>query len=413
MKNNGFLFILLLVILLFVVAVLFTPTPTNWQFTYSKYDKSPHGSFLLYEELNQIFNDAQIETPDSTIYTAVEEWKENSTAIIIITQSFGSYSSFADQTNKLDSFVNAGNQVFISANYINFNRNDSSEMGFHHIRSHINYDYNNSSYYTYTDEDEIVETKLQHSSDTTTYPVRKEYVKNTITTDSTFHYKLGYYDDDSLVNFIRVPYGKGNYYFHSNPGVFTNNAMLYDSLANYATSVLSHIEDINHIIWDETEKPYFSFMNQISQKKVTPLRFIRSNPALALAFWATIIGSVLLIFTKGKREQQAIPVIQPPKNQTVLFTKTMGRFYNEKAQHLDIAEKRMQYFELDFRKKFNIQRIDEYKGKQQELSSITGIPQEHIRTFFQRREMLNKVESLTEQQLMKVSKSIENMKTKL
>lgn len=405
MKNSHFLFLFLAVLLLFVFVIVLTPTPTNWSFSYSRYDKNPHGSFMLYEELDQVFPDAEIKTTDSTLYSVVRDWKEDSTAFILITDSYFQYDN--DLNNKIDSFVYAGNQIFISARHLNFNRSDSSDIGYKNIMSeyHSSYTVNDYQQLITPNRDELEDISLLQ--DTINYQGRREYISNYIDSDSTNHFKLGYIDD-TLSNFIRVPHGKGNYYLHSNPGVFTNNAMLHDSLMNYSTAILSHIPEVKHVLWDEHEKPGFFFLKEMGKDRISPIKYLKRN--IPIAFWLTILGSLLLIFTKGKRQQQAIPVVAPPNNKSVEFTKTMGRFYHEKGHHMDIAQKRMNYFELDFRRKHKIQNIDEFKGKQDELSNITRIPKETIKVFYQRRELLKKAEAITELQLMQVSKSIENMK---
>ena len=52
-----------------------------------------------------------------------------------------------------------------------------------------------------------------------------------------------------------------------------------------------------------------------------------------------IIGTLLFVVFEGKRKQRSIAIIEPLKNQTIAFTRTISGMYFEKQQHKEIATK--------------------------------------------------------------------------
>ena len=47
---------------------------------------------------------------------------------------------------------------------------------------------------------------------------------------------------------------------------------------------------------------------------------------------------------EGKRKQRAIPVIEPLKNRTVDYTRTIANMYYERNSHSEITRHKVQYF---------------------------------------------------------------------
>jgi hypothetical protein len=54
MKSYKFVLPVIIVALIFLLFKLFTPELTNWNQSFSKNDKIPYGSYILYENLNQL-----------------------------------------------------------------------------------------------------------------------------------------------------------------------------------------------------------------------------------------------------------------------------------------------------------------------------------------------------------------------
>lgn len=163
--------------------------------------------------------------------------------------------------------------------------------------------------------------------------------------DTSITYVAGY--QDTLVNFVRIPYGEGSILLHTQPMAFTNYNMLARDNYKYAFHVASYLMP-GTTLWDDYQKPLRVMMRQ------TPLSVVKKHPALRNTWHVLLICIVLFMFFESKRRQRAIRVIKPLPNLSMDFTQTIARLYYKRADHRDIALKRFAYL-LDFlRVKYNI-----------------------------------------------------------
>jgi len=58
-----------------VLVKMFTPEPTDWNPSYSKNDKIPFGSYILFDLMEDIFLDRKIETTNLPFYNITRERK--------------------------------------------------------------------------------------------------------------------------------------------------------------------------------------------------------------------------------------------------------------------------------------------------------------------------------------------------
>ena len=74
-------------------------------------------------------------------------------------------------------------------------------------------------------------------------------------------------------------------------------------------------------------------------------RQILQSQALKWAFYMTLISLILFVIFRGKRTQRIIPVIDPLKNATLDFTKTIGDLYYQPVSytHLDVYKRQLQH----------------------------------------------------------------------
>lgn len=410
MRNRGLLLVVFLFFLV-ILAIVFTPSPTNWEYTFSKNHKIPHGAYIVYDQLDELFPNTKIVVSDSSVFTTLSKWDKPNTAYIIISDYFSQYSDKAVNWNKLDTFTMNGGKVFCSSGHIYGTDNFLTEGGAI-SSSEYKVQSDENQFFSSMKEIDVNLTLNQIGSDKQTqFTTKNQYAKRSILIDSLKHSRLGTIND-TITNFIRVPNGKGAFYFHSNPEVFTNNAILRDSLQNYVSGLLTHLgEDVEHIIWDEYYKPNISFLGQdFGKAKKSPLFLFEENRPLLIVKWLLILGSVLLIFTRFQRYQQAIPIIKPPRNKTVDFVRNMGKLYFEKKEHFDIAQKKINYFEVSLRTQYKLEPLDKYEKKINQLADITGFQEEDLKHYFTKRSLITKVSELSEEQLISISNSIEKLK---
>lgn len=407
MKGRGGILLVLFIFVMFIVAILFTSPPTNWDYTYTKYSKNPHGSYMLFEELDEIFPNAEIIVGDTTITSILENWDKPNTAYIFIGETDlsvkyekGNEVTLIKNFLKNDSLSNR--HVFIAKEYLNI-----KGRVLHSYKSEIkSLSVNEEGYYSQSYEKSYLRLRQNSRIDSTT----TQYASRYFLAKNQDYVPLGMLND-TVTNFIKIPFENNNsLLLHTSPKVFTNYAMLNEGLADYVAETLSHMENIEYVIWDENYKPNMSFMGREKVEKKSILYLVNDNRALYIAKILTILGCLLLLFTFIKRRQQAIPIVEPPSNKSVEFVSNMGKLYHEKADHKDLSQKKMEYFEFELRRKFKISNIDTYKKKVDQLATITGYQEDDLNEYFKMKQVIEQNPQVEEIRLVQLSNAIENLK---
>lgn len=88
MYNLKFIVPVLVVFVLLFLVKMFTPEPTNWDSSYSKNDKIPYGSYILYDVLNDLFSGEKVETTNLPFYNITKQRQIENKNIIIICSHF-------------------------------------------------------------------------------------------------------------------------------------------------------------------------------------------------------------------------------------------------------------------------------------------------------------------------------------
>lgn len=169
-------------------------------------------------------------------------------------------------------------------------------------------------------------------------------------------------------NFIKAKFGKGNFYIHNEPLFLTNYYLLKPGNVKYAEDVFSYLQD-RETIW---------FVEKNTTTSRFFMRFVLGNPALKYAWWVFLGGLLLFIFFNAKRKQRIVPVIEPLRNTSLDFVKSIGNLYLQEGDFHDMMAKKAQYFLNKVRMDLLIdtQNLDEEFAKKLQLK--TGKPMEMI-----------------------------------
>jgi hypothetical protein len=229
----------------------------------------------------------------------------------------------------MSSYVKSGNTVFLSARNFGTVMLDSLHID--------HYTYN------YLLEEEIRPTFFSPSLQVDSLPSYKKGVyKSTFTEIDTINTTaLGYYyneGDNNLqeeINFIKVAYGKGAFYFHTLPEAFSNYYLM-EGNQEYVASVLSYLNP-EEIYWDNYLKSGRKVVN-------SPMRFVLSQVSLKWAYYIISIGILVFVIFRGKRTQRIIQVIEPLENSSLEFTKTIGDLHFQHKDFGNIISKKITYF---------------------------------------------------------------------
>ncbi|MEP6726808.1 MAG: DUF4350 domain-containing protein, partial [Bacteroidota bacterium] len=107
-----FIIAFVLVLALYIVAEMNRPKPVDWAVSLSKSEKSPYGSYILYQQLKDIFPHAAISSYRQPVYNQVNNFTDTGTAYLLIEPGV---EITKDDLSELLNYVVTGNYVFLSA----------------------------------------------------------------------------------------------------------------------------------------------------------------------------------------------------------------------------------------------------------------------------------------------------------
>jgi len=311
-----------------IVMEMVRPKPLNWKESYTSESKIPFGGYILSNELNSLFDSSvktQIIDEDPFVFLRDSTYQQNSMYLMVNAH----INLDKRQYEKLNNYVAQGNTVFISARSFGSVLLDS--MGI------------DTYTYRYILEEEVQPSLYSKTfkKDTTRYSYKKGVYKSTFTQIDTVKFKaLGYfynYDhkDNEELNFIKIPVGKGTFYFHTLPEAFSNYYLMKDN-QQYVANVLSYVNP---------SEIYLDNYLKVGRKVVSsPMRFILNEIPLKWTYYLLMIGLLVFVIFKGKRSQRVIKIVEPLKNSSIEFTKTIGDLHFQHKDFGNIISKKITYF---------------------------------------------------------------------
>ena len=393
-KSKLYLYIIFGVVGVLLLLETLAPQPLSWEESYTSGDKIPYGAFVLYDQLDELFNE-EVESVKVDPVSFLKNHKEDTNANYIFINNYLIF----DRTEMDDllEFADRGNKVFVSTQSVTGAFGDSLKL-------------ESNPYYSYYEED-TVRVRLNNplfenrsyiyqkgssyrhfvSYDTTITTVLGEvlpfepvkgYLKNIFGEEFGSEQESNQTIIENAIeksksrqvpqaNFIELKVGDGAIYYHLNPIAFTNYYMLQQGKEQYVSEVFSYLND---------GPVYFDDYGKSGRRVVSsPMRFILTNAALKWS-WYISLGAVLLYFIfKAKREQRAIPVVKPLVNSTVEFTKTIGNLYFQSGDVSGIIHKKINFFLQKLRSKYFVNTEKMNAIFIQRLSVKTGVSQEQTK----------------------------------
>ncbi len=342
---------------------------------FSKNSKKPFGAYVAY----QLFLDRY------TGYEPIVTRTDFATTWASIYGQRNFYMLLASEvildeanTKAMLEYVKAGNQLFIASNYIFGNLFDSLGIS-------INYNSQPNIFSAVPEEMRMKSTAVQMKNTAVFgsdqyrffyYPFQ-DYFMNL---DSIGVTVLGT-NEDGRSNYISFSYGRGRFFFHLNPQVFSNYFLLTGNNKTYLENVLSYTgSDRSHVYWDDgyrlgmppgSRKNRFSFF-QVFQK----------YPMLNIALWLTLILMLIYIAFASKRRQRPIGIRTGNTNSSISFVETIGRLYLQKKDNRNIADKMITYFMEQLRTKYYLNTSHLNAEFFSSLSRKSGIAEAEVKNFF-------------------------------
>ncbi|WDF47225.1 hypothetical protein PQ459_01790 [Chryseobacterium sp. KACC 21268] len=321
MNKNFKIYAVIFIIILIVVAMFgMNRKPVlDWRKNYNIEKKTPFGLYIFDQESNQLFN-KKLEKVSISPYNYYQKNSQKKPHNILIIQKEiddVSWEYIMDE-------VSYGSDVIWFTDNTTATLRDTLGFRFKTVSYEKNYHL------------QLTDKKLNNNNlfiDKSPDNKGFSYIRNDIEVLGKTLRKENNNQTAINVDFIKVPFGEGHFYIHSEPVVLTNYYLL-NSKNKYLESVLSYLPN-RETVW---------FMNNETPLSMSPLRFIHSNPSLKYAWYLLLFGLIVFVIFNAKRKQRIVPITEPLKNTSVEFIRSIGNLYLQEGDFHEMMAKKAQYF---------------------------------------------------------------------
>jgi hypothetical protein len=316
-----------------------------------------------------------------------------------------------DEADTLLSFVAKGNNAFMALESIPEDLESALKLqDCSSTQSKIHYQFDSVCHMrlAHPNLDSVTPVAIRYAYRNKPSSFQWSYFKFASTCDTIPHYaSLGYADSNRL-NFIRVPHGKGFFFFHLNPLAFTNYELIHEPCLAYTEKVFSHLGE-GKTCWDESNRvPGSARRNGKDPAQKGPLSYLLSQTPIRWA-WYTLLLLVLSYFLfRAARRQRIIPVILPNENTSLEFVQTVGSLYYQQNDHQKLVLQKMKLFLQFIRSRYYLQTNVLNESLIQKIAVKSQIPVADIEKIVKQfNAYQNTVVALSEEELIAFHKSIE------
>lgn len=394
---------------------------TNWRESY-RYDyKQPFDTYVLHELLESR-PEGLVLVEDSLSLLATGPAAGANYVFV------GSYAYYTDKSvTQLLDFVERGNTAFIAANELPED-----------LATHL---FGSDCYYAFYDDSErmgslqLDTVGLQLTAGDESFvlynvynyeptPRTTRYINAGLLCDEALDHEIIGTLEEYNANFLRLNWGKGNFYFHANP-VFFTNYYLVDSLQyKYAEASLAGILGEGPVYWDEASRVPPTVARQRNQQRARnqpgggynggrnllsgneALSYIQEQGPLALAWYTLILAALLYVVFRGKRRQRIIPVINRRENASQRFIDTISRLVFQKGHHLALARQEVASLRYHLQDRFAV-RWKDNDPPPENLAELIGAEEKVVERALIEIRIVQGRQQLTDGELMRFYRSIE------
>lgn len=221
-------------------------------------------------------------------------------------------------------------------------------------------------------------------------------------------------------NYLRIGWGQGDFYFHSNPRFFTNWFMLDSVEYRYPEAMLSVIGE-GPVIWDEyhrryrrppaagnnstqAQRQYNGGRNLLNGNDT--LLYIQERRELAFAWYTLLGGALLFVIFRGRRRQRVIPIIPPRENSSRRFIDTISRLVAQKGNHHALARRELGALRFHLNTRLGLA-WSEGQPPPDDLATRVNLPTEAVERALSQIRLVTSAKSIKEGDLLRFYRAIE------
>ncbi len=386
------------------VSILLTACPGNADIkrmpslteTFNKKDNKPFGANIAYRQLVAMYHNHTIQDKKQAFTKTRVNSRDTSSLYICIAPALFVNDKEADA---MMDYVYAGNDLFISAGYID-------ELLLKRIKCNEMVTYSSGEVMFSRMKKTFLNAVTEPLSPYSYYylPFRNYFFNM----DSSKTRALGF-NEDKRPNSIVYFHGKGKLFLHCDPRAFSNYFLLQEKNYGYLQSALAFTNNRpDQIYWDDHYNELLSRKKgDKEQNDFSALSEIMKHPPLAYAFWLSLALLLLYALFGSKRKQRIIEQLKPNENTTVRFTETIGRLYLQKKDNKNIADKMVTYFNEYIRNTYflNTNLIDD--DFITALSRKSAVPRDSVETLYRTITDIHKSGEVNDYQLLSLQEQVQ------
>ena len=379
---------------------------TDWSENFKEKEKSPFGNYIIYNEAETLFKNKQVTLLKQNIYDylMLESVIDSVEIKNYVSIKHNGFKYTNGSTRELLDFVAKGNNVFLAFN--NFRDTLKSSLKF--TTNNLDKDvYDVKGLKKLEGTFELNNKAFSKTSFSFDRNIRRNYFlqynENTTSILGTFAV-----DGEKVPNFIKIHYGEGAFYLHTQPIAFTNYYLLNGN-EEYAANVFSYLPNAD-VIWDPQIKS--SKYEDKKEDDNNVFKFFLEHPTLTWFLFVSFIGLLLFMLFNARRKQRPIPIIKPLQNSTVEFTQTIANLYLKEQDHKNLVDKKIAYFLEKVRSKYLLDTSNLNADFIEKLASKSGNDLQRTKYLVNTIITLNKKVEFLEEELIVLHKMIENFLNK-
>lgn len=372
------------------------PERINWFESYSKRDKIPYGSYVLFTELKN-HPDINLQEVNLPPYEYLNEETPDATYFFLNNSIY-----FDDaELDKLLEWVKNGNILFVVAN--SFSQNLLDTLSLETSTLLVYDDFNQEPLLNFTNPNLRKDSAFHFQRPASIRYFSKVDTLNTKILGYAEYLKGEKRKANNHINFIETALGEGQIILNTFPNAFTNYFLLSENNHEYSESALSYINTSKPLLWDNHYKSGKSVQTSL-------LYVLFSNKHFKWAYYILLIATLLFVVFEGKRKQRALRIVAPLNNKTYDYTKTIAGMYLDKRDHRSIIQKQialfLDYIRTEWRLQTNTLNADFYN----QVAARSGNTFEDTLTLFKELKRIEQNVNPTKDDVLKVYREIESYK---
>lgn len=365
--------------------------------TYSKKSTKPFGTFVAYDMLNHKYGVDRVET-------VKKDFKKNYNNSL--TYKKGLYVIIAknvllstDDLELMMRYVENGNQVFISAEYISEELLDTLNIAAQYgsiFSVFANGSDNRMRMTNVSLSDSAQQGKAKYGY--FYFPMNERFIK----ADSAGAAILGV-NDSGAPDYISIIHGKGRFFLHLHPEAMSNYFLLTGNNKEYFEKVFSYTStDRSAVYWDD----YYRIGN-IPDEEFSMFTVFLKYPMLKWALFVALAAILFYVAFGSKRRQRTVPLKPKYNNDSVSFVETIGRLYLQKKDNHNIADKMITFFMEHIRSHYYLNTSQLNSEFFSSLARKSGVAENQVKELFEQIIHLQQSDKISDEQLLNLNNRIQ------